>query len=475
MTAAAADFSAQLRELLGADGLLTAAADCAPFLTDHRRLYQGAALAVALPRSVEQVSQLLSLCHARRVGVVPHGGNTSYCGGATADESGRQLVLSLKRLNRIRSVDAPNYSLIAEAGCVLAQVQRAADEADRCFPLSLGSEGSCQIGGNLSTNAGGLSVLRYGMMRDLVLGLEVVLADGRVLPALSALRKDNTGYDVRSLFLGAEGTLGVITAASLRLFPKIRARATALAAVPEVRAAVELLARLREASSDRVSSFELIPRIGIELTTRHIAGVTDPLDRPYPWYVLCELGASRAADALDAVLEETLGSALIQGVVLDAAVARNERQRAALWKLRESIPEAQRLEGAGLKHDVSVPVGALAEFVTRASQWVGANVPDGLLVAYGHVGDGNLHFNVSAAPGAQRERFLAREEPVRRAIHDLVSEFGGSFSAEHGIGRLKVGELERYTSPVELALMRAVKRAFDPHGIMNPGKVLREQ
>ena len=475
MTPAAADFSEPLREILGADGLLTAAADCAPFLTDHRRLYQGAALAVALPRSVAQVSQLLSLCHARRVGVVPHGGNTSYCGGATADESGRQLVLSLRRLNRIRSLEAANYSLVAEAGCVLAQVQRAADEADRCFPLSLGSEGSCQIGGNLSTNAGGVSVLRYGMMRDLVLGLEVVLADGRVLPGLSALRKDNTGYDVRSLFLGAEGTLGVITAASLRLFPKIRARATALAAVPEVRAAVELLSRLREASSDRVSSFELIPRIGIELTTRHIAGVSEPLDRPYPWYVLCELGASRAAAALDAVLEETLGSALTEGLVLDAAVARSERQRAALWKLRESIPEAQRLEGAGLKHDISVPVGALAEFVTRASQWVSANVPDGLLVAYGHVGDGNLHFNVSAAPGAQRERFLAREEPVRRAIHDLVSEFGGSFSAEHGIGRLKVGELERYTSPVELALMRAVKRAFDPHGIMNPGKVLREQ
>ena len=475
MTPAAADFSEPLREILGADGLLTAAADCAPFLTDHRRLYQGAALAVALPRSVAQVSQLLSLCHAQRVGVVPHGGNTGYCGGATADESGRQLVLSLRRLNRIRSLEAANYSLVAEAGCVLAQVQRAADEADRCFPLSLGSEGSCQIGGNLSTNAGGVSVLRYGMMRDLVLGLEVVLADGRVLPGLSALRKDNTGYDVRSLFLGAEGTLGVITAASLRLFPKIRARATALAAVPEVRAAVELLARLREASSDRVSSFELIPRIGIELTTRHIAGVSEPLDRPYPWYVLCELGASRAAEALDAVLEETLDSALTEGLVLDAAVARSERQRAALWKLRESIPEAQRLEGAGLKHDVSVPVGALAEFVTRASQWVSVNVPDGLLVAYGHVGDGNLHFNVSAAPGAQRERFLAREEPVRRAIHDLVSEFGGSFSAEHGIGRLKVGELERYTSPVELALMRAVKRAFDPHGIMNPGKVLREQ
>jgi FAD/FMN-containing dehydrogenase len=473
LSGGAPDFSAELRQALGADALLTSAAECAPFLNDHRRLYHGAALAVALPRTVAEVSRVVALCHARRVAVVPHGGNTSYCGGATPDESGRQLVLSLQRLNRIRSVDAANFSLIAEAGCVLAQVQRAADEAERYFPLSLGSEGSCQIGGNLSTNAGGLSVVRYGMMRELVLGLEVVLPDGRVLPALSALRKDNTGYDVRALFVGAEGTLGVITAASLKLFPKLRARATAFAAVPDVPAAVELLGRLREASSDRVNSFELIPRIAVELTTRHIAGVTDPLARAYPWYVLCELGATRAAEPLDELLAEALAAALDARLVLDAALARSERERAALWKLRESIPEAQRLEGAGLKHDVSLPVAALPEFVARAAQWISAHVPDGVLVAYGHVGDGNLHFNISAAPGALRERFLAREEPVRRAIHDLVASFGGSFSAEHGIGRLKVGELERYASAVELELMRAVKGAFDPHGIMNPGKVLR--
>ena len=472
---AAPDLRAQLRAVLGADGMLTAAADCAPYLTDHRQLYRGAALAVALPRSVEQVAQLLALCHAQRVGVVPHGGNTSYCGGATPDASGTQLVLSLQRLDRIRSVEPRNYSMVAEAGCILAQAQRAAADAGLLLPLTLGSEGSCQIGGNLSTNAGGTSVLRYGMMRDLVLGLEVVLADGRVLAGLSGLRKDNTGYDIKALFLGAEGTLGVITAASLRLFPQVRAQATAFAALPDVRAAVALLARLREASGDRVSSFELIPRIGIELTTQHIPGVTDPLDQPYPWYVLCELESSHAGEALEPLLHETLGAALAAGEVLDAALASSAREREALWTLRESIPEAQRRHGAGLKHDISVPVAALPEFVARAAHWLSAHLAEGVLVAYGHVGDGNLHFNVSLAPGADREHLLARAEPVRRAIHDLVHECGGSFSAEHGIGQLKVAELERYASPVELALMRAVKRALDPHGIMNPGKVLRAE
>jgi FAD/FMN-containing dehydrogenase len=469
----AIEYRQTLLEILGADGVLSDAADIAPYLSDHRKLYQGHALAVILPRSVEQISRVLRFCNEQRIGVVPHGGNTGYCGGATPDESGHQLVVSMRRLNRIRGVDASNYSLVAEAGCILADVQRAADDAERFFPLSLGSEGTCQIGGNLSTNAGGLSVLRYGMMRDLVLGLEVVLADGRVLSSLSALRKDNTGYDIKSLFLGAEGTLGIITAASLKLFPKIRSSATAFVAIPEVRAAVELLARLREASGDRISSFELIPRIGIELTTQHIPGVSDPLERPYSWYVLCELTSGRAADPLDEVMEEALGRALEDNLVLDAALARNERERAALWKLRETIPEAQRIDGASLKHDVSVTITALPDFLERASQWVRDHVPDGRLVVYGHVGDGNLHFNLNQAPGANRNTFLAREPTIKRAIHDLVREFGGSFSAEHGIGRLKVGELEHYASPVEIDLMRAVKKAFDPNGVLNPGKVLR--
>jgi FAD/FMN-containing dehydrogenase len=460
-----------LEQVLG-PGRLLAGPEAEPFLTDHRQLYHGRGL-VAQPHTAEELARLLAFCNGRRIGVVPQGGNTGYCGGATPDESGTQIVVSLARLNRIREIDPLNYSLIAEAGCILADAQRAADEADRFFPLSLGSEGSCQIGGNLSTNAGGVHVLRYGMMRDLVLGLEVALADGRLLSSLTSLRKDNTGYDVKSLFLGAEGTLGIITAASLKLFPKIRCSATAFAALPDPRAAVQLLARLREASGERVSSFELVPRLAIELTTRHIPGVRDPLDTPHSWYVLCELTSSRAADPLDSMLTECLGGALHDGLVQDAALAASERERLAFWKLRETIPEAQRLDGASLKHDISVPVAAIPEFIERAGAWLRENVPDGRLVAYGHVGDGNLHFNLNQAPGADRDAFLARAEPVKRAIHDLVRDFGGSFSAEHGIGRLKVGELERYAQPVELDLMRAIKRVFDPCAILNPGKVLR--
>jgi FAD/FMN-containing dehydrogenase len=472
LNARAAPLGERLRAIVGPGGLITGDARLS-FLSDHRQLYHGEALAIVQPRSSGEVAAVLSLCNAERVGVVPHGGNTSYCGGATPDESGQQVLLSLARLNRVRRVDPANDCLIAEAGCLLADVQRAAQEAGRYFPLSLGSQGSCQIGGNLSTNAGGLNVLRYGMTRDLVLGLEVVLADGRLLDTLSALRKDNTGYDVKSLFLGAEGTLGVITAASLRLFPPLRARATALVALADVGAAVALLARLREASSERVNSFELIPRIALELTTRHVPGVRDPLGQAYPWYVLCEIASSCAADPLAALLEEALGTALGEGLVLDAALARSEREREALWRMRETIPEAQRREGIGLKHDISVPVGALPEFMARAAPLVATLVPDGYLVAYGHVGDGNLHFNVTANAGAEPGPFLARAESVRQAVHDLVREFGGSFSAEHGIGRLKVGELERYAPPAELAVMRAIKQALDPHGIMNPGKVLR--
>jgi FAD/FMN-containing dehydrogenase len=466
-----------LERILGAQGMLTgearAGGDLEPFLIDQRRLYHGRALAIALPRTVVEVTELLAFCNTHRIGIVPQGGNTSYCGGATPDESGREIVVSLSRLDRIRQVDPLNYSIVAEAGCVLRDIQHAADEVQRFFPLSLGSEGTCQVGGNLATNAGGVHVLRYGMMRDLVLGLEVALADGRLLSSLGTLRKDNTGYDIKSLFLGAEGTLGIITAASLKLFPKPRAFATAFAAIPGPRAAVSLLAGLRETSGDRVSSFELIPRIAVDLTTRHIPGVRDPLAAAHPWYVLCELTSARAADPVEDLLEQSLADALAEGLVLDAAVARSARDRQAFWKLRETIPEAQRLDGGSLKHDISVPVASIPAFLERASSWLADNVPDGRLVAYGHAGDGNLHFNLNQAPGSDRAAFLAREEPIKRAIHEMVKDFGGSFSAEHGIGRLKVGELERYAPPVELDLMRAIKRAFDPNGILNPGKVLR--
>jgi FAD/FMN-containing dehydrogenase len=462
----------RLIDILGREGLILSPEEMAPFLVDHRQLYHGRALAIALPRTVEQVSRLLAWCNEERIGVVPQGGNTGYCGGATPDESGSQIVLSLRRLARIRSVDALNYSLLAEAGCTLHEVHTAADAAARLFPLSLGSEGSCQVGGNVSTNAGGTSVLRYGMMRDLVLGLEVVLADGRILPSSQALRKDNTGYDVKSLFVGAEGTLGIITAANLKLFPQIRSTATAFVAVPDIPSAVGLLSELRAASGDRVSCLELIPRIAVELTARHIPRVADPLEHPYPWYVLCELSSSEEDGALAAVLERVLADALERALILDAAIAQSEREREALWRLRENIPEAQRRDGASLKHDLSLPITVLAQFVQRAAAWLAANVPEGRLVAYGHLGDGNLHFNLNQAPGADRTLFLARESAVKRAVHDLVRDFGGSFSAEHGIGQLKIDELTYYAPPVELDLMRAIKRALDPRGILNPGKVL---
>ena len=464
---------ARLATLLGADCVRTDAGELAPLLVDHRGLYHGNAAALVLPRSVEQVATTLGFCNEHHLGVVPQGGNTSYCGGATPDASGEQIIVSLARLNRLRNIDPLNYSLTCEAGCVLAEVQRAAADAERYFPLSLGSEGSCQIGGNLSTNAGGTSVLRYGMMRELVLGLEVVLADGRVLDSLSSLRKDNTGYDVKSLFLGAEGTLGIITAATLKLFPTVRSIATAFVAVTDVQAAVELLSRLRNHSGDRVSSFELIPRLAVDLTVRHIRPAVNPLPGPHDWYVLCELTSPRAGEALDAVLEEVLAEAHAAGLVQDAAIAQSGREADSFWFLRENIPRAQRLDGESLKHDISVPVAALPQFVKQASAWIAANVPEGRLVAYGHVGDGNLHFNLNQDPLVAAEKFLGRSAQVRGAIHDLVREFGGSFSAEHGIGQLKVGELERYASAVELDLMRAIKHAFDPNGIMNPGKVLR--
>lgn len=440
---------------------------------DHRQLYRGRALALALPRSVEEVSSLLAWCDTEKIAVVPQGGNTGYCGAATPDESGQQLVLSLRRLNKIRSIEPDNDSMTVEAGCILAEVQRAAESVNRFFPLSLGSEGSCQIGGNLSTNAGGLNVVRYGMTRDLVLGLEVVLADGRVLQNLSSLRKDNTGYDLKQLFIGAEGTLGVITAASLKLFPAPVGAATALVAVSSVEAAVQWLTQLKQDSAGQISSFELIPRVALELVHQHLPDASLPLELQAAWYVLAEITSSQVSSGLDELLQTSLAQALEAGWVTDAVLAQSERERKNLWYLRENIPEAQRRAGASLKHDVSVSIDRLAQFLAQASDWVEREVPEALLVCYGHAGDGNLHFNINEKPGSPVGALLARGDFIKRAIHDLTHSFGGSFSAEHGIGRLKVGELERYASDTELSLMRAIKHSFDPNHILNPGKVLR--
>ena len=462
---------AALRRACGDAPLLTNLSEVTPYLSDHRHLYRGRALGVALPDTVAQLSGILACCNTMGIGVVPQGGNTSYCGGATPDESGRQLVIALARMNRIRAVDAANFSMTVEAGCLLANVQQAAAEAGCYFPLELGSAGSCQIGGNLSTNAGGLNVLRFGMARDLTLGIEAVLPDGRVFQRLRALRKDNAGYDLKSLLIGAEGTLGIITATTLKLWPAIRTTATAFLALADVNAAIAVLAQLRSAAGERLNSFELLPRTAIDLACRYVPDTVAPLGLSNPWYVLCEL-SSFVDEPLDELLQHTLTRAISAGWVLDATLAANERQRRAFWALRESIPEAQRRAGPGVKHDISVPVSALPAFVAAASAWVQRAVPEGTLVAYGHAGDGNLHFNINWLARADAQHVATQEPVIRRAIHDLVVAHGGSISAEHGIGQLKVGELSRYASSVELGLMREIKRALDPQGIMNPGKVL---
>jgi FAD/FMN-containing dehydrogenase len=457
---------------VGPGGWLDSPDELAPYLTDFRQLYRGATPLVLRPRSVDEVVNILAICNREEVAVVPLGGNTSYCGGATPDETGSQIVVSMQRLNRVRHIDADNYSMIVEVGCTLAGAQAAAREANRLFPLSLGSEGTAQIGGNLSTNAGGTAVLRYGMMRDLVLGLEVVLADGRVLSALKSLRKDNTGYDVKSLFIGAEGTLGLITAASLKLFPLAADTATALVGIDSPSRALELLNRLRNAAGEQISSFELMPRIAVEMTVKHVPGVANPLEFNTPWYLLIELGSANPKQNLTALLTSELEDAAAAGTLRDAMLAASIAQSQAMWKLRESVPEAQRRQGASIKHDVSVPVSAIPTLIEKGTALANALAPEGDVVSYGHAGDGNLHFNVSQKPGADLQLFVSRTYPLEHAMFDLVESLGGSISAEHGIGRLKAEEFARRADPVELSVMHVLKRALDPKGILNPGKVL---
>jgi FAD/FMN-containing dehydrogenase len=463
---------AELKSAVGAGGWLESAADVARYIIDFRRLYSGATPLVLLPRATEDVAKLLRICNRDEVAVVPHGGNTSYCGGATPDETGSQVVMSLQRLNKVRRIDPVDYSMIVEAGVTLAAAQEAARGADRLFPLSLGSEGTAQIGGNLSTNAGGTAVLRYGMMRDLVLGLEVVLADGRIVAGLKSLRKDNTGYDVKSLFIGAEGTLGIVTAATLKLFPLPADSATALIGIESPRHALELLAHMRTAAGDQITTFELMPKFAVALTVKHVPGVADPSSFSCPWYLLIELTSPNSKQNLDACLSAELQEAADRGIVRDAMLAASMSQAQAMWKLRESIPEAQRREGASLKHDVSVPVSQIPTLIDEGTALMERLAPDGDVVAYGHAGDGNLHFNLSQKPGADIGGFMARAHTLEDAMFDLVESLGGSISAEHGIGRLKAREFARRADPAELAVMRSLKMALDPKGILNPGKVL---
>ena len=466
-----ADFHRELGLIIGASRVLVAADDVAPFCTDWRGRYSGNALCVALPGSTEEVAAVVRACVAAGVAVVPQGGNTGLCGGATPTRG--EVVVSLRRMNRIRAIDADNNSITVEAGCTLHAVQEAAREADRLFPLSLAAEGSATIGGNLSTNAGGVQVLRYGNARELTLGLEVVLADGRIWNGLRALRKDNTGYDLKHLFIGAEGTLGLITAATLKLFPRPRTHATAWVAVPDPASAVRLLGRLRDAAGDNVTAFEIVARPALELVLRHIPNARDPLLGKPAWQVLIELGGSSDMGGdLSATLERALEAAAEDGIVNDAVLATSEAQTAALWALRENVSEAQKIEGISIKHDIAVPVSRIAEFIARADAALRAAFPEVRIICFGHIGDGNLHYNQSRSDAQSNDEFIAQTGAVNRIVHDLVHGLGGSISAEHGLGQLKREEVLRYKSQTEMDLMRAVKQALDPRGLMNPGKLL---
>ena len=462
----------RLKAAVGPKGWTTDPLEMAPHLAENRDLYRGRAAMVLKPATTAEVAAVLRLCHETGTKLVPQGGNTGLVGGGIPFEGGDEIVLSLARMNRIRSTDPLDNTITVEAGCILANVQAAADAVDRLFPLRIGSEGTCQIGGNLSTNAGGTAVLHYGNTRDLVLGLEVVLADGQVWDGLRALRKDNTGYDLKQLFIGAEGTLGVITAAVLKLFPKPRDVQTALVAVRDVAAAVELLSSARTISGDQVTAFELMPRIGLDYVLRHIPGTVDPLPRAYDWTVLIELSGGRPDSGLRQTLEALLADGLERGQVLDAVLAASEAQARAIWKLRDSMSEAQKPEGGSIKHDISVPVSRIPDFIARATRAVETLIPGVRIVAFGHIGDGNVHFNPSQPVGADKERFLAQWESVNRIVHDIAAELGGSISAEHGLGRMKREEITHYKSALEIELMRSLKRTLDPKGILNPGKVL---
>ncbi|MBD5801718.1 putative FAD-linked oxidoreductase [Azoarcus sp. Aa7] len=461
-----------LAGVVGAQHVIHDAESMAPYLTDWRGRYTGRAIAVVKPGNTREVADIVRICASAKVPMVPQGGNTGLCGGATPLADGGSVVISMARMNRIRMVDAVNNALVAEAGCTLAAVQQAADEASRLFPLSLASEGSCLVGGNISTNAGGVQVLRYGNMRELVLGIEVVLPDGRIWDGLRALRKDNTGYDLKQLFIGAEGTLGIVTAAALKLFPRQRATATAWVAVPDPQAAVALLALLRDRCGERVNAFELVGRPALELVLRHIPAMRAPLAGAHDWHVLVEVADALDSAALDDMLERAIAVAIEAGLAVDGAVASSLAQARALWSLRENISEAQKIEGISIKHDISVPVSRIPVFLQRARAALTAIWPDVRIVAFGHIGDGNLHYNLSKPGAVDNAGFVARTGDVNRIVHDLVVALNGSISAEHGIGQLKRDENARYKSDVELDLMRTVKRALDPHGLMNPGKVV---
>ena len=455
--------------IVGENNAATSDADKARFLTEPRDQWRGQSPLVLRPATTDEVSRIMALASETRTAIVPQSGNTGLVGGQTAVAGMDAIIVSAERMTKILNVDAADNSITVQAGCILKSVQEAAENADRLFPLSLASEGSCRIGGNLSSNAGGLNVLAYGNAREQCLGLEVVLPDGRVWNGLRALRKDNTGYDLKNLFIGAEGTLGIITAAVLKLYPKPRRYETAFLAVPSPEAALELLALARELSGNRVIAFELMARIGIDFGLKHM-GAADPLASSSPWYVLSEL-----ADAAPGSFESIFAAAADKGIVNDGVIAQTGAQRQSLWALREGMSESQKFEGGSIKHDISVPVSAIPAFVAKALPAVEAFMPGARPVVFGHMGDGNLHFNVSQPVGMEKKQYLSHWDAMNDVIYALVENFNGSISAEHGIGLQKRSRMAHIKSHVELQMMQEIKQLFDPLGIMNPGKMLPER
>ena len=458
--------------ITGPANALTDQADTAPYTQEWRGLWHGQTPLVLRPRTTAEVAAILALANLTGTPIIPQSGNTGLVGAQVPDGSGREVILSLARMTSLRAIDAGGYTLTAEAGVTLKAVQDAAELHDRLFPLSLASEGSCRIGGNLSTNAGGIAVLAYGNARDMVLGLEVVLADGRIWNGLRALRKDNTGYDLKHLFIGGEGTLGIITAAVLKLFPRPREKATAFVGLASPEKALDFFQRVRSVSGPGLTAFELLPRLAIDFVLRHHAKYRDPLAERHAWYVLMDLSGPSADGAMRALAERELMAALEAGLIDDVVIAESLSQSRTFWAMREDLSETQKPEGGSIKHDVSVPIASLPDLIARGNAGLAKLMPGIRSLPFGHFGDGNLHFNVSQPEGMEKAAFLARTGDISAVIYDLVIEMGGSISAEHGIGRLKREQLVSVKSAVELGMMRTIKAAFDPNNILSPGRVL---
>ncbi len=462
----------QIKQILGDKGWSDDNAMIEPWLIDSRNRHISKPAIFIQPKNIEEIAAIVKICNQNNINIVTQGGNTGRCGGATTDDNGNDILLNMARMNKIRNIDADNFTMTVEAGCILENIQNKAIEIDRIFPLSLGAEGSCMIGGNIATNAGGINVLRYGNCRDLILGIEAVLPDGRIWNGLRRLRKDNTGYDLKQLFIGSEGTIGIITACVLKLFPCPVKISTAFCALSDLSAAIKLLAKARIKSGDSLNSFELIPAIAIDSASQYIPNIKKPFDKTPKWAILFEFASSSHNNDIDENMQNMLEGAFKNNIITDAIIAKSSKDRADFWRLREAIVAAQRYLGASIKHDISVPISMVENFINAAGIAVEKICPDIRPYSFGHLGDGNIHYNLSRPIDMSDDDFMAMEDEIHRAVHDITDSLDGSFSAEHGIGLIKTMDIERYKSDIELELMQAIKRVFDPKNIMNHGKLL---